>query len=364
MAGNSIGTAFRLTTFGESHGPSVGGVLDGIPSGLLLDVNRIQAELQRRKPGQSNLTTQRKEDDQVALLSGVFEGKTTGTPIGFSIPNGDAKSEDYAHLKDRYRPSHADFTYDAKYGFRDHRGGGRASARETVCRVVAGAIARQLLEQMHASDALPQVSAYVERVQDIGMPSPPQFYERQIVDASPTRCPDPETAARMASRIVEVRQAGDTVGGSVVVVARNIPAGWGEPVFDKLQSDLAKAIWSLPAVKGMEVGSGFSGTLLRGSAHNDTFAQDGNSIRTLTNRSGGIQGGISNGEDLVLRVAFKPVATIAQNQDTVNQSGEPVQVKGKGRHDPCVLPRAVPLVEAMVLLVLADHALRQRSARL
>jgi chorismate synthase len=364
MAGNSIGSAFRLTTFGESHGPSMGGIIDGTPAGLTLDLDRIQEELGRRRPGQSELTTQRNEDDQVTFLSGLFEGKTTGTPIGFLVPNGDAKSEDYSHLKDRYRPSHADYTYDAKYGIRDHRGGGRASARETVSRVVAGAIARQLLEQMHPSSPAPEVGAYVERVQDIGMATPPQFYDRSRVDASPTRCPEPETASRMAIRIADVRNAGDTLGGSLVIVAKNMPAGWGEPVFDKLQADLAKALWSLPAVKGMEIGSGFSGTLMKGSEHNDIFVHDEKGMGTQTNRSGGIQGGISNGENLTIRIAFKPVATIVQSQDTVDKTGDSVRVKGKGRHDPCVLPRAVPLAEAMVLLVLADHALRQRSARL
>mgnify|MGYP003743473779 CR=1 FL=1 len=364
MAGNSIGSAFRLTTFGESHGPSMGGIIDGTPAGLTLDLDRIQEELGRRRPGQSELTTQRNEDDQVTFLSGLFEGKTTGTPIGFLVPNGDAKSEDYSHLKDRYRPSHADYTYDAKYGIRDHRGGGRASARETVSRVVAGAIARQLLEQMHPSSPAPEVGAYVERVQDIGMATPPQFYDRSLVDASPTRCPEPETASRMAIRIADVRNAGDTLGGSLVIVAKNMPAGWGEPVFDKLQADLAKALWSLPAVKGMEIGSGFSGTLMKGSEHNDIFVHDEKGMGTQTNRSGGIQGGISNGENLTIRIAFKPVATIVQSQDTVDKTGDSVRVKGKGRHDPCVLPRAVPLAEAMVLLVLADHALRQRSARL
>lgn len=365
MPGNSFGSTFKLTTFGESHGPAMGGVLDGVPAGLELDLERLQKELDRRRPGQSNLTTQRKESDEVVFLSGIFEGKTTGGPIGFSIPNADAKSEDYNHLKDRYRPSHADYTYDAKYGIRDHRGGGRASARETVSRVVGGAIARQLLEHFQTpSGQQPEVSAYVERVQDIGMPSAPAFYDREFVDSSPVRCPDPEVAFRMKSRIEEVRKAGDTVGGSIVVVARHVPAGWGEPVFDKLHADLAKALWSLPAVKGLELGSGFSGTLLKGSEHNDAFSPGADGIRTETNHSGGIQGGISNGENIVLRIAFKPVATIAQSQNTVNQGGEPTQVKGKGRHDPCVLPRAVPLVESMVLLVLADHALRQRSARL
>ena len=362
MPGNSIGSAFRLTTFGESHGPALGGIIDGVPAGVLLDLDRIQAELDRRRPGQSKLTTQRKESDAVTFLSGLLDGRTTGTPIGFTVPNDDARGGDYDHLQDRYRPSHADFTYDAKYGFRDVRGGGRASARETVARV-AGAIARQMLEQM-LPEAMPAVGAYVERVQDIAMATPPAFHAPEAVDATPVRCPDPETAERMMQRIDAVRKDGDTIGGAVAVVATRIPAGWGEPVFDKLHADLAKALWSLPAVKGLELGSGFSGTLMRGSQHNDAFVAKEGGIGTATNHSGGIQGGISNGEDIVLRVGFKPVATIVEEQSTVNRDGVPTRVAGRGRHDPCVLPRAVPLVEAMVLLVLADHALRQRSARL
>jgi len=363
MPGNAFGSALRLTTFGESHGPAMGGVLDGVPAGVELDLDRIQRELDRRRPGQSSLTTQRQESDTVTFLSGLLDNRTTGTPIGFTVPNADARGKDYDHLQDRYRPSHADFTYDAKYGFRDVRGGGRASARETVCRVVGGAIARQLLEQM-LPDAPPAVGAYVERIEDIAIPTPPQYHRPEVVDATPVRCPDAATADRMMQRIDDVRKAGDTVGGAVAVVAQNIPAGWGEPVFDKLHADLAKALFSLPAVKGLELGSGFSGTLMRGSTHNDAFVAKAGGVGTATNHSGGIQGGISNGEDIVLRVGFKPVATIVQEQSTVNQDGIPVTVQGKGRHDPCVLPRAVPLVESMVLLVLADHALRQRQARL
>jgi len=362
MPGNSLGSVFRLTTFGESHGQAMGGIVDGVPAGVPLDLTRIQGDLDRRRPGQSDLTTQRKESDVVTLLSGVHEGLTTGTPIGFTIPNADARKGDYDHLEDRYRPSHADFTYDAKYGHRDHRGGGRASARETVSRVVAGAIARQVLESM-VPDAPPAVSAYVERVQDITMPEGPAYHDRESVDTTPVRCPHPETAERMMARIADVRKAGDTVGGAVTVVATHIPAGWGEPVFDKLHADFAKALWSLPAVKGLELGSGFSGTLMRGSEHNDAFVAKDGSVGTATNHSGGIQGGISNGEDIVLRIGFKPVATILKEQSTVDRDGVPTRVAGKGRHDPCVLPRAVPLVEAMVLIVLVDHALRQRAAR-
>ena len=364
MAGNTFGQQFRLTTFGESHGPALGGVIDGVPAGITVDLDRIQAELARRKPGQSRLTTARKEADEVTLLSGIFEGRTTGTPIGFNIPNADARSKDYSHNEDRYRPSHADYTYDAKFGIRDHRGGGRSSARETAARVVAGAIARQLLEQLYPQGPAPAVSAYVERVQDIAMPSPPAFHDRESVDATPVRCPHPETAERMEQRILEVKKAGDTIGGTVVVVAKDVPPGWGEPVFDKLHADLAKALWSLPAVKGLELGSGFSGTLMRGSEHNDAFTNKDGRIGTSTNRSGGIQGGISNGEDITLRIGFKPVATILAEQETVTKDGDTSTISGRGRHDPCVLPRAVPMVEAMVLLVLADHALRQRSARL
>lgn len=364
MPGNAIGQTFRLTTFGESHGPAIGGIIEGMPAGVRIDLERIQRELERRKPGQSRLTTARVEDDRVVLLSGLFDGITTGTPIGFTIANSDARSGDYDHNKGTYRPSHADYTYDAKYGRRDHRGGGRASARETACRVVAGALARQFLEQLYPQGPLPKVSAYVERVQDIAMSTPPAYHEHSAVDANDVRCPDAETARRMEQRILEVKKAGDTVGGAVVVVARNIPPGWGEPLFDKLHADLAKALWSLPAVKGLELGSGFSGTLMRGSTHNDAFTTEAGRIRTTTNHSGGIQGGISNGEDIVLRIGFKPVATILEEQQTVTSAGGDTTIKGKGRHDPCVLPRAVPLAEAMVLLVLADHALRQRAARL
>ena len=364
MPGNTFGKLLKITTFGESHGPALGGILDGLPAGIQIDLERIQRELERRRPGQSPLTTARKEADQAALLSGIFEGRTTGTPIGFTIPNADARSGDYSHNEANYRPSHADYTYDAKYGMRDHRGGGRSSARETAARVVGGALARQFLEQLYPQGPMPAVSAYVERVQDIVMPAPPAYHAPERVDAHPVRCPDPETARRMEERILEVKKAGDTVGGTVVVVARHIPAGWGEPVFDKLHADLAKALWSLPAVKGLELGSGFSGTLMRGSDHNDAFTSASGRIRTATNHSGGIQGGISNGEDIVLRVAFKPVATILAEQETVNRAGDAATIAGRGRHDPCVLPRAVPMVEAMVLLVLADHALRQRSARL
>ena len=365
MAGNTFGNVFRLTTFGESHGPALGGILDGCPAGLALDVAAVQAELARRRPGQSSLTTSRSEADEVQWLSGLVEGTssenpvTTGAPIGFTVANTAARPADYDHLKVTFRPSHADFTYEAKYGLRDVRGGGRASARETVSRVVAGAVARQILVSLGV-----EVGAYVERVQDISMPLTPSFHSREEVDANPVRCPHPETAARMTDRIADVKKAGDTVGGAIVLVARGVPAGWGEPVFDRLHADLAKAMWSLPATKSLELGSGLSGTLMRGSEHNDAFVNRGDRIGTSTNRSGGIQGGISNGEDIVLRVGFKPVATVLQPGSSVDRDGNSVELEGRGRHDPCVLPRAVPLVEAMACLVLVDHALRQRAARL
>ena len=360
MAGNSIGAIFRLTTYGESHGAAIGGIIDGCPAGLEIDFDAIQSELDRRRPGQSQLTTSRKETDRVEWLSGIFEGRSTGTPIGFQIRNLDSKSADYDHLKSTYRPSHADYTYDAKYGFRDHRGGGRASARETACRVVAGGIARQLL----ATEGI-RASAYVDRVQDVAMTSAPQFYQRNIVDQASVRCPDPQVAEAMEKRILEVRAQGDTVGGSVVAVLNGVPAGWGEPVFDKLQAVLAHAMWSLPAVKAMEIGSGIEGSRMVGSQHNDVWLQNkGEKARTQTNHSGGIQGGISNGEDIVLRIAFKPVSTIMQPQKSINQDGVEVEIIGKGRHDPCVLPRAVPLVEAMAMLVLVDEWLKNRTVRL
>jgi len=368
MAGNTLGKVFQITTFGESHGVAIGGVIDGVPAGLTIDPEAIQSDLDRRRPGTSEITTPRKEDDKVVILSGVLPSGgglfvSTGTPIGFQLANKDAKSADYTHLENAYRPSHADYTYDAKYGLRDIRGGGRSSARETACRVVGGAIARQLLA---ATDSV-EISAYVERVQDISTPFPPAFFSREIVDATIVRCPSSEAANRMIQRIETVRDEGDTVGGAIVVVAKNVPAGWGEPVFDKLHADLAKALMSIPAVKALEIGAGLSGTLMKGSEHNDEFVSgksDGTAIETSTNRSGGIQGGISNGEEIAIRIGFKPVATIKKTQNTVNSDGEEIKLSGKGRHDPCVLPRAIPIVEAMVALVLADHSLRQRTSRL
>lgn len=357
MAGNTFGEYFRLTTFGESHGPAIGGVIDGCPAGMKLDFQSIDASLQRRKPGQSKLTTARKEADQVEWLSGLLNGVTTGTPIGFLIRNEDARPEDYDAMKSAYRPSHADFTYDARYGFRDPRGGGRASARETACRVVAGAVADQILA--YAGIA---VTAYVERVGNIALGTPPDWIERYVVDTHPVRCPDPSTAQRMATRIAEVAQEGDSIGGAIVAVAKGVPAGWGEPVFHKLQARLAAGIWSLPAVKFMEIGSGMDGTFDTGSTHNDAYTtgSDG-TIQTSTNRSGGIQGGISNGMPIVLRVGFKPTATVGKVQSTVSPDGTKTELQAAGRHDPCVLPRAVPVVEAMVSLVLVDALLSPPS---
>jgi len=360
MAGNTIGSIFRLTTFGESHGPAIGGVIDGCPSGLVVDFDAIQSDLNRRKPGQSPLTTSRRESDQVEWLSGIFEGKTTGTPIGFVIRNSDPESKDYDHLKSTYRPSHGDFTYDAKYGFRDHRGGGRSSARETACRVVAGGLARQILMTLGV-----EACAYVDRVQNIALETEPRFYDRSLIDASDIRCPEQKAAEQMSDLIRTVKSKGDTVGGSVIAMVKGVPAGWGEPVFDKLQAKLAHALWSLPAVKAMEIGNGIEGSRMLGSTHNDAWIQrKGEAPSTQSNHSGGIQGGISNGQNIVIRVAFKPVSTLMQPQKTIDQEGNAVELEGKGRHDPCVLPRAVPIVEAMTMLVLVDEWLKNRTVRL
>lgn len=347
MAGNSFGKLFNLTTFGESHGVALGGVIDGCPSGLDIDVEAIQNELDRRKPGQSEIVTQRKEPDTVKFLSGIFEGKTTGTSIGFIIENANQKSNDYTHIKDVYRPSHADYTYDKKYGVRDYRGGGRSSARETVCRVVAGAIAKQLLKDV-------KIYAYVSSVGDIALNKPINAIDFSLTETNIVRCPDTETAERMIERIKQIRKEGDTIGGTVGCVIKNVPVGLGEPVFDKLHAELGKAMLSINAVKGFEYGSGFEGSKMKGSEHNDIFNADGT---TKTNLSGGIQGGISNGMDIYFNVAFKPVATIMQIQETIDSQGNVVDMHGKGRHDPCVVPRAVPIVEAMAALVLADFYL-------
>lgn len=355
MGGNSIGHTFKLTTFGESHGEAIGGVIDGVPSNFELNLEAVQVELDRRRPGQSEIVTQRKESDTVRFLSGVFEGKTTGSPIGFIIENENQKSKDYSHIKDVYRPSHADYTYDKKYGHRDYRGGGRSSARETATRVVAGAIAKQFLEHIGI-----QVNSFVSQVgtlkleADLTQIALPQ--EENIV-----RCPDPEMAEKMINYIKEVRKEGDTVGGVVFTRIMGVPIGLGAPVFDKLHADLGKAMLSINAVKGFEYGSGFAGVEMKGSQHNDVFQLDGS---TLTNNSGGIQGGISNGNPIYFRVAFKPVATIMQDQYSVNSEMEKVKVEGKGRHDPCVVPRAVPIVEAMAAITIFDHYLRNKMTQI
>ena len=356
---SSFGHLLRLSTFGESHGPAVGAILDGVPAGLAIDRSEIQADLDRRRPGQSRLVTQRAEADQVEILSGVFEGHTTGTPIAMVVTNTDHRPGAYDHLRDVYRPSHADFTYDAKYGRRDHRGGGRSSARETIGRVAAGAIARKLLSAAAGIDVL----GWVSSVHTINAVVDPETVTTEAIEAHPTRCPDPTTADRMASAIENARRNGNSLGGVVTVTARNMPTGLGEPIFDRLEADLAKAMLSLPASKGFEIGSGFAGTQMLGSEHNDPFqpGPEAGSVVTTSNNSGGVQGGISNGADVTCRVAFKPTATISIEQKTVTTSVEPTLLVAKGRHDPCVLPRAVAPVEAMMMLVLADHWLRQRA---
>lgn len=358
MPGNSFGQSFRITTFGESHGPAIGVVIDGCPAGLHIQPGDIQQELDRRRPGQSAIVTQRKETDEVEILSGVFEGRSLGTPIALLIRNQDARSKDYSHIAKAFRPSHADYTYHAKYGHRDYRGGGRSSARETAARVAAGAIAKLLLKKEGIA-----VNAYVSSVGNITLEKDYRELDFAKTENNPVRCPDPETAARMEALIREVRKAGDTIGGTVACVVSGCPPGLGEPVFDRLHADLGKAMLSINACKGFEIGSGFSGTTLRGSAHNDAFFMEAGQVKTRTNHSGGVQGGISNGMDIYFRAAFKPVATIVPSQDSIDEAGNPVKVEGKGRHDPCVLPRAVPIVEAMAALVLADHLLRHRGSR-
>lgn len=362
MAGNTFGQLFRISTFGESHGIAIGVILDGCPAQLPIDPDFIQSELDKRRPGQSKITTQRKESDTVQILSGTFEGKSTGTPIAMLIPNEDQRSKDYSHNTDVYRPSHADYTYDAKYGIRDHRGGGRSSARETAARVAAGAIAKLLLKH-HGIEIFAHVSA-------VGTIEAPNLTNDSIADLlaireeNIARCADPATANQMIEFIDGVRKDGDTVGGKINCVIRNCPVGLGEPVFDKLHADLGKAMLSINAVHGFEYGSGFAGSEMKGSEHNDIFLAGEDAPKTLTNYSGGIQGGISNGMEINFTVAFKPVATIMHNQQTINAAGEAAEIKGKGRHDPCVVPRAVVIVEAMAALVLADHLLRNKSSRL
>jgi chorismate synthase len=355
---NSYGTLFRITTFGESHGPAIGVIIDGCPAGLEIDEAFIQSELSRRRPGQSKITTQRQEDDTFKILSGVFEGKATGTPIALVIENQDQRSKDYSHIATAFRPSHADYTYQAKYGLRDYRGGGRSSARETAARVAAGAIAKLFLKQASVS-----IQAYVSQVGDITTPPYTQLDLSQT-ESNIVRCPDAAIAEKMIHLIDQVRLDRDTIGGVVTCVIKNTPVGLGEPVFDKLHAELGKAMLSINAVKGFEYGSGFAGVRLRGSQHNDAFVKEGDRIHTTTNHSGGVQGGISNGEDIYFNVAFKPVATLMQDQASIDQEGHAVTVSGKGRHDPCVVPRAVPIVEAMAALVLADFLLRSRATRI
>lgn len=357
--GNSFGTLFRITTYGESHGGGIGVIVDGCPPNLPLSIEDIQPDLDRRRPGQSKITTQRKEGDTVEILSGIFEGRTLGTPIAMFVPNKDAMPQAYTEMKDKFRPSHADFTYQSKFGIRNHEGGGRSSARETIGRVAAGAIARKIL---HLAGGV-EIRAFVTRIQDLEMPDRPEDYFPGLgeVEANPVRCPHPESAEKMIRRIEEMRDSGNSVGGLIECRVTGLPAGLGVPVFDRLEADLAKAMLSLPATKGFEVGSGFAGTLLTGKEHNDVFENREGSIRTATNNSGGVQGGISNGEMLVFRTAFKPTATILTRQDTVDKTGQPTTLKGRGRHDPCVVPRAVPIVEAMTALVLVDHWMRQAA---
>ena len=350
MAGNTFGKLFKLTTFGESHGVAIGGIIDGCPPGLEIDFDAIQEEMNRRKPGQSEIVTQRKEPDTVEFLSGIFEGKTTGSPIGFTIHNTNQKSQDYSHIKDVFRPSHADYTYEKKYGNRDYRGGGRSSARETASRVVAGAIAKQFLKDV-------KIHAFTSSVGDIFLNKPYEELDFTKIESNAVRCPDEDTAERMIKRIKEIRKEGDTIGGTITCVIQNAPIGLGEPVFDKLHAELGKAMLSINAVKGFEYGSGFCGAQMKGSEHNDLFNADGS---TKTNLSGGIQGGISNGMDIYFRVAFKPVATLIQKQDALDSQGNIVEMQGKGRHDPCVVPRAIPIVEAMAALVIADYYLQNK----
>ncbi|WP_203295773.1 chorismate synthase [Luteirhabdus pelagi] len=354
MAGNSFGTLFKLTTFGESHGTAIGGIIEGCPAGLALDFEAIEREMQRRKPGQSAIVTQRKEEDTVRFLSGIMEGVTTGTPIGFQIDNTNKKSKDYSHIKDVYRPSHADFTYDKKYGVRDYKGGGRSSARETANWVAAGAIAKQLLKDV-------TITAYVSSVGTLQLNKKYTEVDFNQIEQNIVRCPDAAMAKDMEAYIKEIRKQGDTVGGQITCVIENVSIGLGEPVFEKLDAQLGKAMLSINAVKGFEYGSGFEGSKMKGSDHNDRFREDGS---TETNFSGGIQGGISNGQPIYFTVAFKPVATLMQSQETINSKGEKVEMQGKGRHDPCVVPRAVPIVEAMAALTLADFWLMNKIATL
>jgi len=354
--GNSFGSLFKISSWGESHGGGIGVVIDGCPPRLPLNEDDVQPFLDRRRPGQSKITTPRDENDRVEIISGVFEGMTLGTPLAMLVRNKDARPQAYDEMKSKFRPSHADYTYQKKYGHRNHEGGGRSSARETIARVASGAIAQKILGMEQVS-----ISTYVERIHDIQAPNLKDIPSLNEIEASPTRCPDPETASLMEARVLEAKKNGDSVGGSVVCRVNGLPVGWGSPVFDRLEADLAKAMLSLPATKGFEIGSGFQGTYLKGSEHNDLFENMGGEIRTTTNLSGGVQGGISNGEELYFRVAFKPTATVLKPQQTVDDEGKNTELMGRGRHDPCVLPRAVPIVEAMTALVLIDHRMRHHA---
>jgi len=358
MPGNSFGKILRLTSFGESHGKAIGGVIDGFPAGVEIDLDFVQKELDRRRPGQSKWVTARQEEDKLEVLSGIFEGKSTGTPIGFLVWNKDQHSADYSHIKKAYRPSHADFTYDEKYGIRDYRGGGRSSARETVARVVAGAFAKMLLRKAGI-----EVTAYVHSIGEISVPDDYTMLDLSKTEDSPMRCPDKETTEKMLVLLEKTAKEGDTLGGSVFCVAKNVPVGLGEPVFDKLHADLGKAMLSINAVKGFEIGSGFSASRMKGSEHNDLFVKEDNRLITQTNRSGGIQGGISNGNEIYFKVAFKPIATLMKSQPSFDAEGNEIMLEGKGRHDVTVVPRAVPIVEAMTALVLADHWLLSKLSR-
>jgi len=356
--GNTFGNLFKLTSFGESHGSMIGGIIEGCPAGLEINKGLIQKDLDRRKPGQSKVTSPRKEDDKVQLLSGIFEGKSTGTPIGFLIPNINSKSQDYSNIKDVFRPSHADYTYEEKYGLRDYRGGGRSSARETACRVVAGSIAKQLLNNYGI-----KISAYVSSIGNIFADEKNMDLNKDY-DSNIVRCPDNDASEKMINLITELKSKGNTVGGQIKCIINGVKPGLGQPVFDKLHADLGKAMLSINAVKGFEYGSGFSGSKMTGSVHNDEFIVENGNVSTKTNNSGGIQGGISNGEEIYFKVAFKPVATIMSKQNSIDKEKNNVELSVKGRHDPCVVPRAVPIVESMAAIVLADHLLRNRTSKL
>ena len=356
--GNTFGNLFKLTSFGESHGSMIGGIIEGCPAGLEINKDLIQKDLDRRKPGQSKVTSPRKEDDKVQLLSGIFEGKSTGTPIGFLIPNINSKSQDYSNIKDVFRPSHADYTYEEKYGLRDYRGGGRSSARETACRVVAGSIAKQLLNNYGI-----KISAYVSSIGNIFADEKNMDLNKDY-DSNIVRCPDNDASEKMINLITELKSKGNTVGGQIKCIINGVKPGLGEPVFDKLHADLGKAMLSINAVKGFEYGSGFNGSKMTGSEHNDEFTFENGNVSTKTNNSGGIQGGISNGEEIYFKVAFKPVATIMSKQNSIDKEKNNVELSVKGRHDPCVVPRAVPIVESMAAIVLADHLLRNRTSKL